>query len=105
MRIGTALRRAREDAGLSQQELARRAGTSQATISAYENGAKEPSLRTLDRLLAATGARLAIEPGAPGWPRDPDAAGSRFAEVLALAESLPARRRGKLRYPRLPATR
>lgn len=105
MRIGIALRRAREHAGLSQQELARRAGTSQATISAYENGAKEPSLRTLDRVLAAAGARLAVEPGAPGWHRDPDEAGRRFVEVLELAEALPARRRGTLRYPRLPATR
>ena len=104
MRIGTALRRAREHAGLSQQELARRAGTSQATISAYENGAKEPALRTLDRLLASAGARLAVEPGVPGALPDPDAAGTRLAEVLALAEALPGRRRGKLRYPRLPAT-
>lgn len=105
MRIATELRRARERAGLTQQELARRAGTSQATISAYENGAKEPSVRTLDRLLAAAGARLAVERGAPGKVLDPAEAGSRFAEVLALAEALPARRRGELRYPLLPATR
>lgn len=105
MRVGTVLRRARQRAGLSQEELARRAGTSQATISAYENGAKEPSLRTLDRVLAAAGARLTLAPGAPGWLRDPEVAGRRFSEVLALAEALPARRRGELRYPRLPATR
>ena len=104
MRIAAALRRAREQAGLSQQQLALRAGTSQATISAYENGAKEPSLRTLDRLLAASGARLTVEPGAPGWLHDPEEAGRRFAEVLALADALPGRRRGKLRYPRLPVT-
>jgi len=105
MRIDVALREARRSAGLSQQELARRAGTSQATISAYENGAKEPSLRTLDRLLAAAGARLTVERGAPGWLPDPHEAGSRFAQVLALAEALPARRRRELRYPRLPSPR
>lgn len=105
MRIGPALRRARTVAGLSQQQLARRAGTSQATISAYETGAKEPSLRTIDRVLAAAGARLAVEAGAPGSLGDLEEAGRRFAEVLALAEALPARRRGELRYPRLPAAR
>lgn len=105
MKPDAAIRRARERAGLSQQELARRAGTSQATISAYENAAKEPSLRTFDRLLAAAGARLVMKPGAPGQLRDPDEAARRFAEVLALAEALPARRPGELRYPRLPATR
>lgn len=105
MRTGTVLRAARERAGLSQQELGRRAGTSQATISAYENGAKEPSLATLDRLLAATGTRLVAEPTGPGWARDPDEAGRRLAQVLALAEALPGRRRGALRYPRLPAAR
>src|SRR3954469_20905880 len=104
MRIDVALREARRSAGLSQQELARRSGTSQATISAYENGAKEPSLRTLDRVLAAAGARLTVEPNAPGWVPEPEQAGSRFAEVLALAEALPGRRRGELRYPRLSAT-
>lgn len=45
----------RAEAGLTQAALGRRAGTSQATISAYENGAKSPSVSTLQRLLAATG--------------------------------------------------
>ncbi len=103
MRTGAALRRAREGAGLSQQELARRAGTSQATLSAYETAAKEPSLRTLERLLGAAGARLTVQTGGPGWPPDPEQAGRRLAEVLALAEALPARPARRVALPAPPA--
>lgn len=51
---------ARLEAGLSQQELADAAGTSAPTISAYESGAKEPRLSTLERLLTAAGFELRI---------------------------------------------
>jgi transcriptional regulator with XRE-family HTH domain len=54
--------RGRRDAGLSQDELARRAGTSRPTLSAYENGRKSPSLRTAQRLLAEAGYALAVDP-------------------------------------------
>jgi transcriptional regulator with XRE-family HTH domain len=47
---------------LSQAELARRAGTSRPTLSAYEHGRKSPSLETLERLLAAAGQELEIRP-------------------------------------------
>jgi transcriptional regulator with XRE-family HTH domain len=47
------LREARRAAGLSQRELARRAGTSSATLSRYESGAISPTVSTLDRLLRA----------------------------------------------------
>jgi transcriptional regulator with XRE-family HTH domain len=56
------LERARRTAGLSQGELARRAGTSRPTLSAYENGRKSPTETTLERLLAAAGFTLTIEP-------------------------------------------
>lgn len=48
----------RVEAGLSQRELAARAGTSGATVAAYERGRKEPRLSTLRRLLEAAGMRL-----------------------------------------------
>ncbi|MFI9381274.1 helix-turn-helix domain-containing protein [Kutzneria sp. NPDC052558] len=51
---------ARTAAGISQEELALRAHTSQPTLSAYENGRKSPSLATTERLLAETGHRLTI---------------------------------------------
>jgi predicted nucleotidyltransferase/DNA-binding XRE family transcriptional regulator len=52
------IREARGLAGLSQAGLAIRAGTSQSAIARYETGAAQPSLPTLERLLAACGARL-----------------------------------------------
>jgi len=57
---GLILLAARVEAGLSQRELAARAGTSGATIAAYERGAKEPRLSTLRRLLDAAGVRLEV---------------------------------------------
>jgi transcriptional regulator with XRE-family HTH domain len=103
MDIPRTLRQAREAAGLSQSALAARARTSQATVSAYESGRKQPSVETLSRLLAATGQRLIAERGLPREPSPQEHARAAriFAEVLSLAEALPHRSRGPLRYPRL----
>jgi predicted nucleotidyltransferase/DNA-binding XRE family transcriptional regulator len=57
---GVLLREARRRAGLSQVELGRRAGVTQSVVSAYESGAREPSLRTLARLVSATGFDLDV---------------------------------------------
>lgn len=59
---GRLIRRAREAAGLTQRELARRAGSSQPTISAYEQGRKVPTATTLARLIDAAGAELTTRP-------------------------------------------
>ena len=56
------LERARIEAGLSQDELAERAGTSRTTISAYEHGRKSPTLATATRLLSSAGYELTVEP-------------------------------------------
>lgn len=52
------IRSARVRAGLSMRELARRAGTSHATLSRYESGAIEPSFAVVERLVAACGLEL-----------------------------------------------
>ena len=57
-RAGALIELARIRANLSQTELARRARTSQAAVSAYESGTKVPSLDTLGRILAAAGFEL-----------------------------------------------
>lgn len=105
MDAADAIRRARIRAGLTQHALAARAGTSQATISAYEAGRKTPSLETLERLLAATGARLSVVPEdrAVRKPsrRELQRAGRRLRDVLALAEMLPSKHARTLEYPRL----
>ena len=51
---------ARTGAGLSQAELARRAGTRQSVISAIENGAQAPGGVTLARIALAIGGTLTI---------------------------------------------
>jgi uncharacterized protein len=60
-RSGSLLREARRVAGLSQAELARRAGVTQSVVSAYESAARQPSLPMLDRLVSATGLELEIQ--------------------------------------------
>jgi ribosome-binding protein aMBF1 (putative translation factor) len=52
---------ARTAVGLSQTELARRAGTRQAVISAIENGAQAPGGIMLERIARALGGTLRIE--------------------------------------------
>jgi uncharacterized protein len=54
------LRDARRGAGLTQAELARRAGTSQAMVARYETGVASPTVRTLQRLLRAAGRELEL---------------------------------------------
>jgi transcriptional regulator with XRE-family HTH domain len=62
MEPGGLLERTRASAGLTQDELARRAGTSRTTLSAYENGRKSPTVATFARLLSEAGCELAAQP-------------------------------------------
>ena len=52
---------ARIGAGLTQQEMANRGGTSRTTLSAYEHGRKSPNLDTAERLLAVAGYELTLQ--------------------------------------------
>ncbi len=64
MDVGKVLRAARGQARVSQAGLAVRAGTSRAIVSAYETGTKSPTVRSLNRLLAACDlmARVSLVP-------------------------------------------
>jgi transcriptional regulator with XRE-family HTH domain len=53
MEIAPMVRSARQAAGITQMELAGRAGTAQPAVAAYESGARTPNLATLERLLGA----------------------------------------------------
>lgn len=55
------VRKLRARAGLTQSELASRAGTSQPTIAAYESGRKSPTLDTLRRLAVSAGLEMAVD--------------------------------------------
>jgi predicted nucleotidyltransferase len=57
---GALLRQARTRAGLSQAELATRAGVAQSVISIYESGRRQPALPTLAALVEATGFDLEV---------------------------------------------
>jgi len=52
------LREARLRSGLTQQQLATRAGTSQSAIARWESGAVQPSLERLRELIRACGLEL-----------------------------------------------
>src|SRR3972149_4552502 len=60
-----AVRAARTRAGLTQRELAARAGTSQAAVARYERRRTVPDLRTLARLVEACGLELRLSIAEP----------------------------------------
>ena len=89
------IRMARREAGLSQTELAHRAKTSQAAISAYECGRRSPSVETLSPVLTAAGFDLRMRLALP----DGHDAALKVAEALLPPAELQAfnereRRRG-----------
>ena len=63
--LASALIEARGRAGMTQAQVARAMGTTQAVIARLEGGRVKPSTRTLERFAKATGTRLRIrfEPG------------------------------------------
>jgi transcriptional regulator with XRE-family HTH domain len=93
------LREARGRSGLGLRELAARAGTSHSTLSAYENGAKTPSVATLERILRAAGFALDVD-----LVRRPDR-GRELERVLELAGQFPARHSPTLEFPPFPPAR
>src|ERR1700728_2879182 len=81
--------------GLTQADLARRAGTSQPVISAYEHGRRDPSYETLRKLVEAADERLHLDAVLvrSDLPPSADAAehGRRLLDVLSLADAIPVR--------------
>jgi hypothetical protein len=60
MDTGALIKGLRQKGGLTQEELARRAGTSQSAVARYETGSSSPSVNTLERLVRAAGAELHV---------------------------------------------
>jgi len=79
---------ARLRAGLSQRELARRAGTSQSAIARIEGRAVRPSLATVRRLAAACGFELRLSLVPAGTPDAVVAAYKRDVDRTLLRENL-----------------
>jgi DNA-binding XRE family transcriptional regulator len=59
-KIGLVLRMAREEAGLTQDELAKRLHTKKSAISRIENHAEDIRLSTLEKFAEAVGKRLTL---------------------------------------------
>ncbi len=98
MDAGALLIEARHRAGLSRRELARRAGTSQATLGAYEQGRICPSVAVLDRVVTAAGFTLTVR-----LAEDDEIERGRILEdLLDLAEQYPWADPGPLTFPVLP---
>jgi transcriptional regulator with XRE-family HTH domain len=95
----TTLARILEESGLSQAELARRAGLPRSVVNAYLKGTREPGADALARLAAAGGLELRLARRRP--PVDPERASKILVQVLELAEALPFRPRPQLDYPAL----
>src|SRR5689334_15599842 len=91
------LKAVRRRGGLTQAELARRAGTSQPVVSAYEHGRRDPTLHTLAKLVEAGGEQLRIDAAPPtsdlSPPRDLAEHNRRLLDVLSLADAIPRRAR------------
>jgi len=87
--------------GLSQAELARRAGVTRSVLNAYLHGTREPGSDSLMRIVGAAGFGFGL--GARRPPVDPERAGRILVQVLGLAEALPFRPRAEIEYPPLIA--
>lgn len=96
------LRVARRRSRLSSRALARRAGTSHATLLAYESGRKIPRVDTLERIVRAAGfaAEVDLAPRPDADDAERLTKGRELAEVLELAAQLPAHHERTLPYPR-----
>jgi len=90
--VATRIKQLRENLGLSQNELARRAGIRQSSLSYIESGDKNPSVDTLLRICSALGLTLAefFAEGGLG-ELDPD-----LRQLLREAERLTPEQRKKL---------
>lgn len=88
---------ARESAGISQAELARRIGVPRSVMCVYEHGKREPGAGTLLHILAATGNKLRFEPRED--KAEIERAGRILEQVIELAEALPYEPRKTLGYP------
>ena len=86
----------RAQSGLSQAELARRAGLPRSVVNAYVKGTRDPGAEAIARLAAAGGLELKLDRRRP--PVDAERI---LVQVLELAEALPFRPRPELDYPRL----
>jgi transcriptional regulator with XRE-family HTH domain len=96
--VASRLAALRAAAGLSQRELARRAGLPASVLCAYERGTRMPGADVFLRIARAAGGDVAVRTRHVNQLHAADVA---LQDVLALAELLPQEGRGALTYPPL----
>ncbi len=87
---GELIEKIRRESGLSQAELARRAGLPRSVVNAYERGTRQPGVDSLARIAAVAGMELQVQRPAD-WDEQVRT-GRILEQVLDLAEALPSRR-------------
>ena len=89
---GTLIRECRSASGMTQRQLAAASGVAAPTLSAYENGLRDPGAETLAKVLRATGRELVAVPSR--------SARSRHVElVMEMTDVLPKRLEAEMRFP------
>jgi transcriptional regulator with XRE-family HTH domain len=87
---------ARRKAGLTQAQLAARAGVARSAVAMYERGSREPGAEVFLTLLAAAGSRLELRDFSAQDLRR----GRQLADLLELADALPHRWPGdRIEFP------
>lgn len=89
MTTSSLLRRARLAAGLTQADLAERLGISQPEVARLESPRANPTVRTLEDAIAATGHELVLD-------ARPDRSGIDEAQILENLKLTPAERLDRL---------
>lgn len=99
MSSGVLIRNAREQAGITQAQLARRMNTSQPAIARLEADQVSPRLATLDRAMRVMGYELTVEAVGPESSIDPTLIAANLK--LTPAERLRAHARAQRSFQRL----
>lgn len=58
MTIGERIKKERNRCGLTQQQLALKSGITQRSIGHYENGERDPQMRTVGKIMGAMGIQI-----------------------------------------------
>jgi uncharacterized protein len=103
MNVAATIHRARTRAGLSQAELAKRAGTSQPALARYETGVALPTIPTLERLLRGCGQQLELRTS--GVDQRTTSVNSVRSQLGSLAQQLRRHRRHLLESARAHGVR
>lgn len=99
MNAGVPIRTARQKSGMTLRQLGAAAGTSHATLSAYETGSKTPNVATLTRVLDAAGFAVDVKLQRRNGRSGALDKGEELAAVLELAAAFPARHERRLTAP------